>query len=79
MIKSCVTLTMVREKDQKVLWSLTGRKSKVIRSFLTHSIKEKDVLKSDVLNIIWNTMQFQNVWDMWKTRHKQEVEEDESD
>ena len=78
MIKSCVTLTMIRTKDSKVLCTFTGRKSKVIRNYLVYSIQQKDVLKADVLDIVWNTMQFQNIWDFFKSKNKQDKEDEQN-
>ena len=77
MIKSRVVITVVNDKG-KELYRIEHRKSKAIKIFLVQAIKNKDILKIDVLNIIWDTMQFQNIWDFFKTREKQKKEGDDN-
>jgi len=75
--KSGVIITMANEKGI-ILYSspINGmRKSKAIKLFLIYSIKNKDILKGDLLDIVWNTMQFQNIWELLKSKHK--IQEDE--
>jgi hypothetical protein len=78
--KSGVFIDVYKEDKEglrgNLLYSCNHRKSKAIQLFLIHSIKEKDVLKSDVLDVIWNTMQFQNIFDFFKTRNKIKKEDD---
>jgi small-conductance mechanosensitive channel len=60
--KSEIRLTL-KDGKGKTLFDLTGRRSKVIRSFIKTSIENRWVLKWDVFEIIKHTCQFQNIWE----------------
>jgi hypothetical protein len=71
-----VIIKIIDEKKGTTLYSINHRKSKAIKIFLIHCIKEKWVTKSDVMNIVWNTMQFENIWEFFKSKKKIEDDED---
>jgi len=50
------------------------RKSKLIKQFLVKSIKEKWIFKEDVFKIVKETMQFNNIWEYFAARNKEEKE-----
>lgn len=75
MHKSETILTMTDDKG-KTLFELKGRRSKVIRTFMTTAIQKVWVLKWDLFETFKNTVQFKNIWEYLEASKKAEKEKE---
>jgi len=77
--KCGVRLTLSDEKTGKPLFDMAGRRNAVIKRFLTHSIKQKWVIKFSLIDTLKETMQFESLTELARAWYRKEAPFEEDD
>ena len=74
-----IRLTMTEEKTGKTVFDMIGRRNAVIKRFLTHSIKQKWVIKFSLIDTLKDTMQFENLTELARAWYRKDAPFDEEE